>query len=362
MILTNDNKHLIVNGKNEIALNLLNGIREYDFILIDPPYNSQNKNNEGFKYNDTFSDMEWDEFMKKRLTIARELLKEDGAMAIHIDDNQYAELRILMNKIFGKENYVNTIVLSRTKKNISNQFEKIKRLPKDIEFVLIYKKSDKFYFKKPYKDSSKKRKEGYWQSFHSNADRPTMRYKIGKINISEGQWKWSKERGLRAYENYKYYLKNFAEKMTIREYWIKYQEEYMQKTGFKLEFVRPHKKKAQYFVTPSNTSLMGTNMIDWLVNEVYGKKMYGFETVKNLNTTKKLIEMFTNQDAKILDFFAGSGTTGHAVMELNKETGSERIVTLITNNENDICSGICYPRMKEVAKEYNQQFEYIVLE
>lgn len=362
MLLINDNKHLLINGENEIGLKLLNGIREYDFILIDPPYNSKNKNNEGFKYNDKFKDTEWDDFMKKRLTIARELLREDGAIAIHIDDNQYAELRILMNMIFGKENYVNTIVVSRTKKNLNCQFEKIKKLSKDVEFILVYRKSDKFYYKEPYKDSPKKRKEGYWQPLQSNANRSTMRYDIGGMSIAEGQWKWGKEKGLRAYENYQYYLKNFADKMSIREYWTKYQEEYKSKTGFKLEFVGIINGTVKHYVTPSDTSLMGTNMIEWLVNEVHGKKMYEFETVKNLNTTKKLIEMFTKEDAKILDFFAGSGTTGHAVMELNEETGSNRIVTLITNNENDICSKICYPRVKDVANKYDQEIEYIVLE
>ena len=354
-----ENENVLINGDNLYGLALIEGLKNYDLILIDPPYRSGNKS---FKYNDSLSKEEWIRFMYKRLEKAKDLLTEHGAIAIHIDDREYATLKNIMDDIFGEENYVNTLILKRTVKNINNQFKKVISLNRAFEFLLIYKKSNQFYYKNPFKPTNEKRKKGYWTSFKSNADRPTMRYDIGNISIDSGQWKWSKERGLRAFENYNKYLREFRSKMELREYWEKHKDEYEEKFGYPLEFVREYKKSAQYWVLPAKRTLMDTSMMEYSVAEKNGKKLYGFDTVKNLNTTKKIISMFTSENSNILDFFAGSGTTGHAVLELNKEDGGNRTFTLITNNEKNICSDICYPRIKKVSNENKIPFKYIILE
>ena len=93
---------------------------------------------------------------------------------------------------------------------------------------------------------------------------------------------------------------------------------------------------------------------------MFGKKV--FNNPKNIEMVKYLISLYPNKNAIILDFFAGSGTTGHAVLELNKEDGGNRTFTLITNNEKNICSDICYPRIKKVSNENKIPFKYIILE
>jgi adenine-specific DNA-methyltransferase len=353
------NENILINGDNLDGLKLIEGLIYYDLILIDPPYRTENKS---LIYCDTLSREQWINHIKERMKKAYGVLKDDGAIAVHIDDKEYASLRIIMDEVFGEKNYVNTFILRRATKMVKNQFEKVSTLNRAFEFLVVYKKSDKFYYKNPYKESSKKRKEGYWTTFKTNTDRPTMRYEIDGIMIHEGQWKWSKERGLRALENYKHYLQHYAQQYTLKEYWERFRHLYFQQTGHPLEFVRRYKNSIQYWVEPSDTVLMDTNMMDYYINDNNGKKKYGFDTVKNLETIKKIISMFTDKNSKILDFYAGSGTTGHAVMELNAQDGGNRKFTLITNDENQICSNICKPRIEEVAQQYNETFQYIVLE
>lgn len=352
-------KNMLINGDNINGLNLIEGLVSYDFILIDPPYRTENKT---FIYNDQLGKDEWTEHIKERMKKAHQLLKEDGAIGIHIDDKEYATLRMIMDEVFGVNKYVNTFVLKRGTKNLNNQFSKVTSLNRAFEFLVVYKKSDQFYYKNPFKESSDKRKEGYWTSFKSNADRPTMRYEIDGITIEEGQWKWSKDRGIRALDNYKSYQKDYEKKLTLKDYWETHKNLYEAQTGYELEFVRRYKKSAQYWVTPSDRVLMDTNMMEYYINDNSGKKKYGFDTVKNLETIKKIISIFTDKDSKVLDFYAGSGTTGHAVMELNTEDGGNRQFTLMTNDENSICSNICKPRIEEAAKLHNQTFQYIVIQ
>ncbi|WCK57538.1 site-specific DNA-methyltransferase (plasmid) [Aneurinibacillus sp. Ricciae_BoGa-3] len=351
-------KNILINGENVDGLKLLEGLVSYDFILIDPPYRTENKD---FIYNDRLSRLQWITSIQERLEKAHGLLKADGAIAVHIDDKEYASLRMVMDEVFGEDNYINTFVIKRGIKSLNNQFEKVSRLNRAFEFLVVYQKSDQFYYKNPYKESSEQRKQGYWTSFKSIVDRPTMRYVLDGLTLDKGQWKWSKERGLRALHNYKEY-ENHKQPISIKEYWERYKEEYLHHTGNPLEFVRRHKNSAQYWVQPSEQIYMDTNMMEYIVNDYNGKKNYGFDTVKNLNTIKNIISIFTNKDSKVLDFYAGSGTTGHALMELNAEDGGTRTFTLITNDENKICSNIYYPRLKEQASKRKQSFGYIVLE
>ena len=351
-------QNMLINGDNLDGLKLIEGLVDYDLILIDPPYRTGNKN---FVYSDDMTREAWSSHLQERLKKAHSLLKNDGAIAIHIDDKEYATLRLLMDNVFGEDNYVNTFILKRGNKNLNNQFKRPSSLNRAFEFLVVYKKSDEFYYKNPYKESSEKRKEGYWEAFKAKSDRPTMRYPIDGIMISEGQWKWSKDRGLRALQNYKEYKEKHEEAFTLKEYWETFKGAYSEKTGKELEFVRRSKNSAQYWVKPSDRILMDTNMMEYYINDNNGKKKYGFDTVKNLDTVKKIISIFTDKDSRVLDFYAGSGTTGHAVMELNREDGGNRQFTLMTNDENNICSTICKPRISEVAKSNDEKYQYIVI-
>lgn len=109
--------NLLIKGNNLIALHTL---KEYfrhapqqdkvKLIYIDPPYNT---GNDSFNYNDRFNHSTWLTFMKNRLEIARELLRDDGVIFVQCDDNEQAYLKVLMDEIFGRENFVNCIVWKR---------------------------------------------------------------------------------------------------------------------------------------------------------------------------------------------------------------------------------------------------------
>ncbi len=328
-------------------------------IYIDPPYNTGKANQ--WIYNDHFKEKnhawrhsKWLNFMEKRLRLAREFLSPEGVLMVSIDDNELAQLRLLLDQIFGEEHFVNTLLVKRATKNLNNQFKKVASLNQAFEYVLVYRKSDAFYYKNAFRESSDKRKSGYWTSFYNNADRPTMRYEIEGIGLEKGQWKWEKNRAFRALENYKLYLEKYSRKYDLKSYWLKFKDAYEENTGFRLEFLRRHKNNIQYWVLPKEKTLMDTNLTDFYINDNYGKSRYGFDTVKNLKFIKKLISMVSSGDELIMDFFAGSGTTGHAVWSLNREDGGKRKFILITNNENQIAERICYPRLKTVY-EINRQ-------
>jgi adenine-specific DNA-methyltransferase len=139
--------NILIEGDNFHSLSVLNYTHKesIDVIYIDPPYNTGNKD---FMYNDSFVDVEdgyrhskWLNYMTKRLKLARNLLKDDGIICISIDDNEQSQLKLLCDKIFGENNYINTIsIKSKSSAGASGGGED-KKLKKNIEYVLIYAKN-----------------------------------------------------------------------------------------------------------------------------------------------------------------------------------------------------------------------------
>ncbi|EEU7364193.1 site-specific DNA-methyltransferase, partial [Campylobacter jejuni] len=108
-----DNPNLLIKGNNLLALHSLKKLyaNKVKLIYIDPPYNT---GNDSFNYNDKFNHSTWLTFMKNRLEIAREFLRDDGAIFVQCDDNEQAYLKVLMDEIFGRENFVGTIITKST--------------------------------------------------------------------------------------------------------------------------------------------------------------------------------------------------------------------------------------------------------
>ncbi|MDR4840093.1 site-specific DNA-methyltransferase, partial [Klebsiella quasipneumoniae] len=106
----NGNDNILLKGNNLIALHCLKKkfIGSVKLIYIDPPYNT---GNDGFRYNDKFNRATWLTFMKNRLSIAKELLSDDGVIFVQCDDKEHASLRLLMDSIFGRDNFLNNIVV-----------------------------------------------------------------------------------------------------------------------------------------------------------------------------------------------------------------------------------------------------------
>jgi DNA modification methylase len=144
-----------------------------------------------------------------------------------------------------------------------------------------------------------KHPEGYWKDFWSTADRPTMRYEILGVKPTSGQWKWKRERALKAIENYKKYLKEVAPTgKSLYEYWLE--------TGQKLEFIRKSPRgKIEHWVPPSEEKFLNTL---WTDIPAYSFN-YQFNTEKSEVLLKRIIEMSSNPGDIVADFFCGSGTT-----------------------------------------------------
>ncbi len=347
-----NSQNLFFTGDNlEVLRHLQAGYENsIDVIYIDPPYNT---GSDGFVYPDKFeysddklqamfgmSDEElkrlksiqgkathsaWLTFMYPRLWLANRLLKETGVIFVSIDDNEQANLKMLMDEIFGEGQFRNALAVRRFDKNLNRQFmdEGLHSLNVGLETIFVYAKNTDMKFQPVFRESSEERGQfGYWKGFWNNADRPTMRYDILGYTPETGQWKWKQEIALEAIENYKEYQEKYADSMTLEEYYIK--------TGKTKKFLRRNlsgngkNKGVESWIAPTDRILRTSNWSDLLVSK---KPSYHipFDSPKNPEVIKELIN-FSGADnsALILDFFAGSATTADAVMQLNAEDGGNR--------------------------------------
>ncbi|UNF37363.1 site-specific DNA-methyltransferase [Bartonella krasnovii] len=342
-----DNTHnLYIKGDNLEVLKLIQRayFGQVKMIYIDPPYNTGND----FIYDDDFKDplarykevtsqttksnpetmgrfhTAWLNMIYPRLRLAQTLLRDDGVIFISIDDHGVHNLRKVCDEVFGEENFRNVFILKRYDKNINSQFvqDGLVSFNTGFEYVLCYAKSSKFKFNPVYREASEKRQAaGYWKGFWNNADRPTMRYDILDFTPNEGQWKWSKEKAEEAIANYVDYLENHSS-ISLEEYW--------RKTGCTKKFIRRNpsgKGKnmgVEHWIPPTENILRNTNWLDHFASKPLEDFKGAFDFPKNPEAIKVLLESSTSENDIILDFFAGSSTTAHAVMDLNAQDGGNR--------------------------------------
>lgn len=346
--------HYLYEGDNlqsltELQKTMLNKV---DLIYIDPPYNTGNtfiykdhKRNTGDKYRHS----EWLNFMYTRLKIAKPLLVDGGVIFISIDDNEVAELKLLMNKVFGEENFLGqiTVVNNMAGRNSSRFFAK------SSEYLLVYtnditkaklgglKPGEEYLKDFKYEDEISTFKLEALKKTGKNSlqtARPNLHYPIyynveadevdierkndedveilPYINGQKGTWVWGKERLMRLKDTEIYVKKNRK-------------GEYIPYTKVRsIVDGKPRTVKAKStWIHPKYETRNGTDML----------KQMGlgnlFDSPKPVEFVKDIIYLVENKDAVILDFFAGSGTTGQAVMELNEEDGGDRQFILCTSNE-----------------------------
>lgn len=355
--------HVLIEGENLQALIALTYTHAgmVDVIYIDPPYNTGNKD---FVYNDSFigeddeyRHSKWLSFMERRLKIAKTLLSDKGVIFISIDDNEQANLKLLCDEVFGEHNCRNIINTRRLDKNLSQQFisKGIQSLAVGCEYVLVYSKTAEVDFFPIMREASDKRKEkGYWKGFWNAADRPTMRYEILGVTPETGQWKWESGKANAAVENYKRFQDALINNpfLTLEEYW--------KANGKNQKYIRRRKENTkgknfgvEHWVEPSEGILRTSNWSDIITTETHLNMDINFSSPKSLGLIKELLRFGKNSsDFIILDFFAGSGTTLHATMQLNAEDGGHRQCILVTNNENGICENVTYERNKRVIQGY----------
>ena len=333
------NDNLIIHGDNLHALKSL--LPQYGgkvkCIYIDPPYNT---GNEGWAYNDKVNTpalREWFEkevgrddlerhdkwlcMMWPRLQLLKELLADDGVIFVSIDDNEQHHLRMLMDEIFGDLSFKNSIIVRRGTKNVQSQFETIDALSTGHDTVLLYSKQVDLRLPK-LMAMDEEASPGKWDTFWRGTDRPTMRYELFGIHPDQGQWRWAEERTRNAVENYDLYCRDYESDYSLDEYFglIKQEE------GHDLDFVRlGPDQTVQYYVRPRNYTILSDV---WMDLRTAGR-VTDFPHEKHLEIVKRIISWLTDKDSVILDSFAGSGTTAHAVLALNKEDGGNRKFILV---------------------------------
>ncbi|WP_296855035.1 site-specific DNA-methyltransferase [uncultured Methanobrevibacter sp.] len=354
-------KNLYIEGDNLEVLKLLQKgyYNKIKAIYIDPPYNTGND----FIYSDDYSDnienylqitgqkigekristntdsdgrfhSNWLNMMYPRLKLARNLLTDDGAIFISIDEKESDKLKKICDEIFGEENFRNQILVRRRVKSLNLQFSDkgLNSFNVGTEYIFVYSKTPEFLFNPLRMKKKNASNKGKWNVFWSNADRPTMRYELLGFTPSTGQWRWSKELAYEAVENYKKFENEFSNKMSLEEYWIS--------TGRKLKFIRrlpnKHGKNGgvQYWVGPSDTSLRTSNWTDIEVSQIAKDYDLPFENPKNVDLIKTVISAFSGNSFTVLDFFSGSATTADAVFRLNLEDNGNRNFIMIQLPQN----------------------------
>ena len=384
-------EHKLIIGENyDVLKNLsLTHRNQIDIIYIDPPYNTEAAHNEGntrttkqgdyqshfesveesvkntekvansrnkLKYRDKFARTGWLNMMKQRLDLARSLLTNRGVIFVSIDDHEQAYLKILMDEIFGEDNFICNFIWQKTyaRKNNnnfvsdnhdyvlcyrkSNNLNKFGRLPRTIENNKNYKYDDRDGLG-PYR-------------LIDLTVKPGKKY---VIKIDGKEYKSAKNRG---WSRSKEEMEKLIKKKLI----------VIPKDSEKRLSLKKYLRKAGPIISNTilNHKLVGhTDENQKLLNQIFSDKQgQTFDYPKGPKLIKYLVKLVPNNEkAIILDFFAGSGTTGHAVMELNREDQGKRQFILVTNNENNIAENVTYERLHRIIKgqttEGKTNFEWL---
>jgi len=323
---------LLFHGDNkEVLAHLLaNGFRgKVNLVYIDPPFDSgadyvrkvslrgvkgtakldgeSYTLGEQIQYTDIWANDNYLQFMYERLLLAKELMSLDGSIFVHLDSGRGHYVKLLLDEIFGQDNFRNELVVKRRiTKNLQRQFEGIKEYPQAHDVVLWYSIDPSTRFT-PAETKQVRREEGYWHHFWSGENRPTMRYELLGVTPSDGQWKWGKERADRAVSNYEVFLKE-ANGMTLEEYW--------EATGCQLEFIRKSERtgKVENWFPPRDTRIASTLWLD--IHAYENQKDY--PTEKHEQLLGRIVSFTSNPGDLVLDCFIGSGTTAAVAQRLGR--------------------------------------------
>lgn len=349
------NMNFVIEGDNLASLQLLEKTHKgkIDLIYIDPPYNTMST---GFTYSDTLVDngddyrhSKWTSFMKHRLERARTLLSPTGCIFISIDDNEFAALKLVCDEVFGWQNFVTSCMWQKIH-SIKND---AKYISVNHDYIFVYAKNIEMLkfnlldrteemnnrYKNPDNDP-----RGPWQSgdLVANEIRANGNYDVvgptGKVfNVPEGKhWVYSEE--------------NMKTLIAENRIWFG-------KDGTSFPRKKRYLTEVQQGRTPDSwwtSSEVGHNQEGARELKSVFDGQVVFTNPKPTRLIERIIKMGSKDDSTILDFFAGSGTTGHAVLKYNANNGgSNRRFILCTNNENDICRDVTYERIKRVIDKEN---------
>ncbi len=388
--------NFLVEGDNYHALSVLNYTHKasIDVIYIDPPFNTGSTawryNNYYVDQEDAFKHSKWISFMYKRIKLVKKLLKQSGIFICAIDDYECHDLRGLLDEIFGEDNRLGTVTVLHNPGGRQDD----KFFATAHEYMLIYSKNKKFAKVGHLEITEKKLKEyKYSDEFGryklrefrrsgSNSrrkDRPKLWYPIyiepKTLDISvdskngyqkilpfdpkglERVWRWGPHSLMERKKKYIYVKKD------LLGYALYVKEREGDHEG---------EKPKTYWDKPKYSAVNGTNELKKIFSDQLGIEKI-FDYPKSPYLIYDILKITSDKKSVILDFFAGSGTTAQAVLQLNKDDGGERRFIIGTNNEvgpkllkemekkgkseveiekQGICRRVCYPRIKRVMEGY----------
>lgn len=347
--------NLLIEGDNYYALQLLQSTHKgkIDVIYIDPPYNTGNAD---FKYNDSYTGADdgsrhskWLTFMSKRLKLAKELLSEEGIIFMSIDENEQAHLKCLGDLIFGSNNFIFELIRktksttndAKTGVNLQHEYCLVYALNKK-KINLLGGSKDLSNYSNPDNDPN-----GPWISGNPSAKSGS------ELNYFEVINPYTKKIDLPPSGRYWSFSKNTIDKHINNN---------------TIVFKKNHKEKERGFIykgylnnlkttkkTLDSLAFVDNEYMNQNATKEFGKILHmgSFQYPKGINFIKYLLLHSTKKNSIVLDFFAGSGTTGHATLELNNDDGGNRTYILCTNNEGNICEDFTYNRLSRVNNPSN---------
>ncbi len=309
-----DRDNLIIKGNNLLALHSLKKrfAGKVKLIYIDPPYNT---GNDSFNYNDSFNHSTWLIFMKNRLEVARELLSDDGLIFVQCDDNEQAYLKVLMDEVFSRNNFISNIVWKgrggrQDSKYIAQIHETIIFYAKNKERAILNKAFIEDTSNYAYEDSRGNYKTQLIRKWGSNSrreDRPNLFYEVefegNKVlpilpNGDDGCWRWSKNRLEEAIKN----------DMVVS----------LEKDGRTELYEKIYKgdgKKQTVFTSWIDESFSGQGTK--VLEEIFKEKVFDYPKPEQL--VKKFIDLTTDDGDIVLDYHLGSGTTAAVAHKMNRQ-------------------------------------------
>ena len=325
---------LLFHGDNKdvLAHLLASGFRsKVNLIYIDPPFDSgadyvrkvslrgskgtARVDGEGYslgeqiQYTDIWANDNYLQFMYERLLLLRELLAEDGSLALHCDVRRSHFLRMLMEEIFGADNLRGEIIVRAGVKNVQSQFDEMSNLTLGHNSVFVFSKGRDTKYP-TLKNVSDQQEPGKWDTFWRGTDRPTMRYELFGQTPDSGQWRWEKGRTEAAIRNYTDYLDKGPGNGSLDEYYLGELDK-----GRDLDFVRPSEEGVvQYYVSPRRYKILSNVWFDL----PYRGTETDYPTEKNQAISERLLGWLSRPGELVVDCFVGSGTVCAVAQNLGR--------------------------------------------
>ncbi|WP_169310291.1 site-specific DNA-methyltransferase [Flexistipes sinusarabici] len=370
--------NLLIKGNNLLALHSLK--KEFagkvKLIYIDPPYNTEGDANT-FLYNNSFNHSTWLTFMKNRLEISKYLMKDDGVIAIAIDDEEQAHLKVLCDEVFGRDNFMGTLIVQIKPSGRTTDayfatcheyvlfYSKIPNRPKINFFELTEEERSKYtegegddiykwrdFLRTGGYSTPEERPNSYYPIYYNPDNKDISLENKGQdyIEILPIDSNGRKRVWRKIPKSFNDHLKNGEIKIVKRN-----------SGSYKVQLIDKIKEgtrpKSVWTDSKYDASSHGTKLLKDLFD---GEKVFSFP--KSLYSVKDIIEIFTEKGGNdiILDFFAGSGTTAHATLELNQDDEGAR--NFILCEQLFYVDSVTIKRIKKVLEETNSNETFVAFE